>query len=147
MRRLRRAGSHVANTASATASAHSIEISGLQLAPQTPRWFAVAHPSHQTADAVVEYATAVGMALVARAVQNVVLSLLDALRTEQVVQLMAAGVLVRPLPNCAEHVAVDLNALVADGGMVECTQNIIADLVHRNIGVLPSIKYATRRHC
>lgn len=58
------------------------------------------------------------------------------------VELVAAGVMVCPLLDGAEHVSVDLNVIVADGGVVECAKDVIENLIDGNARVLPSIKDA-----
>lgn len=60
MCRRRRAVAHVA-PATATTSTHSIEISCLQLAPQTACGFAVAQLINKVADAIVEDTATVRM--------------------------------------------------------------------------------------
>ena len=72
-----------------------------------------------------------------------VLSGFDRLGSQDVVQLMAAGVLVSPLADRAEHVAMDLDTLIANGRMVECANEIIDHLIYRDARVFPSIENTT----
>lgn len=75
---LRGAGSHVANAAAST-STHGIEVSGLELTPETTCRLSVAHRTAKHADSIVEDAAAMRVALGIGAGQYVVLSSLDAL--------------------------------------------------------------------
>lgn len=75
--------------------------------------------------------------------QNVILPVLHGLAPEEVVELVAAGVLIRPLSDGVKHVLLDLDALVADGWVVEGSQDVIDNFVDRDAGVLPGVEYAT----
>lgn len=75
---LRGAGSHVANAAAST-STHGIEVSGLELTPETTCRLAVAHRAAKHADSIVEDATAMRVTLGIGAGQYVVLASLNAL--------------------------------------------------------------------
>jgi hypothetical protein len=72
-------------------------------------------------------------------VEDMVLVVLDGLRREEMSKLMAARVLVSPLLHRVEHVTLNLNAIAAGSGVVECAENVIHDFVNGNRGVLPSI--------
>ena len=69
-----------------------------------------------------------------------VLTILDALGSEDVVQLMAAGVLVSPLAYGLEHLTMDFRTFVTERRVVESPGHIVDDLVDRNAGVLPRIQ-------
>lgn len=56
---------------------------------------------------------------------------------------MAAGVLVGPFADGIEHVLLNLDAVVADGWVVEGAQHVIDDLVDGDAGVFPSVEDAT----
>ena len=72
-----------------------------------------------------------------------VFSVLDGFGSQNVVQLVAAGVLVSPLANRTEHVAVDLDALISNGRVVESANDIIDDLIYGDTRVFPSIQNTT----
>lgn len=55
-------------------------------------------------------------------------------------KLVAVTRLLRPLADRVEHVTVNLNGLVAQGWMVERSEDIVRDFVDRNTGILPCIK-------
>lgn len=55
---------------------------------------------------------------------------------------MAAGVLVCPLPDGVEHVLLNLDALVADGWVVEGAEDVVDDFVDRDAGMFPGVEYA-----
>lgn len=74
--------------------------------------------------------------------QSVVFTVLDGFGAQEVVQLMFAGEFVCPLAHRVEHVTLDLDALVANRGVMERPDNVIHHLVHGHIGVLPSIEDA-----
>lgn len=79
----------------------------------------------------------------ARLVENVVLALLNGFRRENAIEFVTAGVFVSPGANGFEHIALDLDAVVAQGGVVESAQDIVHDLVDGDVGVVPSKQDAT----
>lgn len=76
-------------------------------------------------------------------VQNVILVILDRFGRKKMSKLMTAGVLVSPLLDGREHVALNLDAVTASSRVVKGVENIIGDLVDGDIGVLPGIEYAS----
>lgn len=77
-------------------------------------------------------------ATTARLVENVVLALLDGFRTENAIEFVTTGVLVSPGADSLEHVTLDLDVVVAQGGVVENAQDIVHDLIDGDVGVVPS---------
>lgn len=73
---------------------------------------------------------------------NLVLAILDGLAPEDVVELMAAGALVRPLPYDIEHFLLDLHTLIANSRVVEGTENVVDDFVDGDARMFPSIENA-----
>lgn len=71
-------------------------------------------------------------------VEDVVLAVLHRLGRQDALKLVAAGVLLSPLADRLEHVTLNLNALVANGGVVERTKDVVYDLVDGDVGVVPS---------
>lgn len=62
---------------------------------------------------------------------------------EDVVQAVALGVLVDPFLDGVEHVAVDLEVLVARGGVVEDVEDVVDYLVDGDAGVFPGVEDAS----
>jgi hypothetical protein len=60
-----------------------------------------------------------------------------------VIQLVATRMLVNPVLDGVEHVALDFDAIVSQGWMVEGSQDIVDDLVHGHARVLPGIEDAS----
>jgi hypothetical protein len=86
-------------------------------------------------------ATSAGTAARARdLVKDVVLVVPDRLGREKVGKLVAARVLIGPIFHSFEHVSLNLDMVVASSRMVECPEDIVNDLVHRNTSVLPGIQ-------
>jgi hypothetical protein len=56
-----------------------------------------------------------------------------------VVDVTAVRVLVDPLPDGVEHVAVDLEAFVTSGGVVEDANDVVYYLVYWDAWVFPSV--------
>lgn len=73
-------------------------------------------------------------------VKDMVLMVLNSLGRKEVGKFVASRMFICPLLHCPEHVTLDLNVVVTGSGMVECTKHIVADLINRNTGVLPSIE-------
>lgn len=69
--------------------------------------------------------------------QDMVLSILDRLRREDLIQLMSLRVLVRPHPHSLVHVSLNLDVLIPHSRVVECLQHIVGYFVHRNVRVVP----------
>jgi hypothetical protein len=82
------------------------------------------------------------VALGTRFGQEVVLTVLDALGAEQLVQLVPARILTDPLLDSVEHVTLDLISLIADRGVMEGAKKVIDDLVYGNPGILPGVEDA-----
>lgn len=72
-----------------------------------------------------------------------VLTILDTLGPEETIQVLAVVVLISPLTDGVEHIALDFNALLASCGVVECTEDVVADIVNRYTRVLPCIQDTT----
>lgn len=72
--------------------------------------------------------------------ENVVLARLDGLRPENLVQLVPVRGLFGPLAHRVEHVALDLDGVVAQRRVVEGPQNIVDHLVNGDAWVLPRIQ-------
>lgn len=83
-----------------------------------------------TSGRVVTTATFYTAAAVLVVFENVVLVMLDRLGREEMTKFMAAGMLISPLLDCVEHVALNLDLITAGGGMVECAQNIVHDFIN-----------------
>lgn len=96
----------------------------------------------ELAHAIVKDATSVRVTFGVGAGQDVILAVLDTLRSKNVVQFMTTRVLIGPLANSVEHVPLDVDTLVSNGGVVEGAQHVIDDLVYRHACVLPSVKHA-----
>lgn len=75
-------------------------------------------------------------------VENVVLALANRVGGEDVLKLVAAGVLVGPLLDGVEHVALDLDTVLAEGRVVQCAEDIVDDLIYRDTRVLPGVQRA-----
>lgn len=121
--------------------AHVTQVPGLQRAPQTPSHLAVATGGHQVGEAAVGVAVAAPAA--ARALmQDVVLMVADGLGGEQMVEVVAVGRLLCPLADGVEHLLVDLDALVAQSGVVECAEDVVDDFVDGDVGVFPGVEDA-----
>jgi hypothetical protein len=71
--------------------------------------------------------------------EDVVLVVLDGLGREELVELVAVRGLLRPLAHRLEHVALDLDVLVAGRRVVEGTENVVDDFVDGDAGVLPGV--------
>lgn len=71
-------------------------------------------------------------------IEDVVLVVLDGLGVENVVNLVTARMLVGPGFYGLEHVTLDLDMVVAEGGMVEGVEDVIDNLIDRDSSVLPS---------
>jgi hypothetical protein len=78
-------------------------------------------------------------------VENVVLVVLDRLRVENAVDLVATRVFIGPSLDGLEHVALDFNALTAKSRVVESAENIVYNLVNWHARVLPSVE--NTRYC
>lgn len=62
---------------------------------------------------------------------------------EDVVEVAAVRILVYPFLDRVEHVAVDLEVLVARGGVVEDVEDVVDYLVYGDAGVFPGVEDAT----
>lgn len=138
-RRRGRAG-HVVRRGISVTALHRVEVTRAHLGPERPGHLAVAQLAHKLPRAM--RMAAVAMAVAATAIlallrQDVVLALLDRLGPQELVELVALRVFVRPPLDCLEHVFLDLDALVAKGRMVECPEDVVHNLIYGNVGVLP----------
>lgn len=70
--------------------------------------------------------------------KDVVLLLLDGLGRQQMSDFVTARVLIIPCAHRVEHVALDLDVLIAKRGVVEGAKDVVHDLVNGDVGVLPS---------
>lgn len=75
--------------------------------------------------------------------QDLVLALPHGLRREDMAELVSTRVLVGPVLDRLEHVALDLDVVVAKRRVVEGSQNIVDDFVHRDVCVLPGVEDTT----
>jgi molybdopterin biosynthesis enzyme len=66
----------------------------------------------------------------------------DALGRQEGVDLVAPRIVVGPLAHGVEHVFVDLDVLVTDGGVVEGAEDVVDDFVDGNAGIFPSVEDA-----
>jgi hypothetical protein len=60
------------------------------------------------------------------------------------VQVVAVGLLVDPVADCGEHVAVNFDAFVAEGGMVEDAYNVGHYFFHWDTWVLPGEEHTSK---
>lgn len=70
-----------------------------------------------------------------------IFAILDRFTTKKSVEFISVAMLVSPLADCIEHVTLNLNVVVSDGGMVERAEDIVGYLIDRNIRVLPRVQY------
>ena len=91
------------------------------------------------AEAAVVAAAAGQGAVPDAAGEDVVLVVADRLGREQLAEAVAVRRLLRPLAHRLEHVAVDLDALVACRRVVERAQHVVDDLVGGDARVLPGV--------
>lgn len=71
---------------------------------------------------------------------HMVFAILDRLTTKNGVELVPLAMLVSPLSDCLEHVTLNLNVIVSDGGVVKRAEDIVDNLIDRNICVFPRVK-------
>lgn len=128
------------------AGAHGVKVSRSNLLPKRSGGLSVPRAAHQVPDAPVKDAAAVRVAFGVLPRLYMVFAALDGLGPENVIQLVAAGVLVGPLADRTEHVAVDLDPLISNGWVVECANDIVDDLVYRDTRVFPGIQNTTTVH-
>jgi len=76
-------------------------------------------------------------------VEDVVLAVLYRFGAEEVGKLVALRVLVVPFTHRVVHVALDLDALVTEGRVVEGLEDVIDDFIHGDVGILPSKENTT----
>lgn len=131
----------VAGGRSVVPPGHGIHVPRADLGPQRVLELAVAELAQrcQRVTVVVAVATAAGLGMLGL-IEDVVLSLLDGVGGKGAVQLMALWVLVRPLLHGLEHGPLDLDIFVAQGGVVEGSQNIVHDFINRDVGVFPCVE-------
>ena len=72
-------------------------------------------------------------------VKNVVLVVPDGIGREKMSKLVATRVLVGPILHGLEHIPVNLDRVVTGSGMMECTEHIVDNFIHRNTSVFPCI--------
>jgi hypothetical protein len=77
-------------------------------------------------------------------VENVVLVIPDGVRGEEMGQFVAARVLICPLLHGFEHIALNLNMIVARRRVMEGTEDVVNDLVDRHTSVFPCKENTTR---
>lgn len=75
----------------------------------------------------------------------VVATCLDRLRAKNLIEFMALWVLVRPLSDGIEHVAVDLAGLLTETWVVESAEYVFNDLGDWDTWVFPSEEHASAR--
>lgn len=61
------------------------------------------------------------------------------------VEFVAARVFTGPGLDGTEHVPLDLDVFIAEGGVVERSQHVVDNFVHGHVGVLPCVEDATAR--
>jgi len=128
----------------AIAALQGRQVARLRLRPQGSRHLAMAEAAdgiHPPAAATMRVSVPAG--LLGLAGHDVVLAVLDRLGVEQVVQFMAAGILVGPHLHRLVHVALHLDAFVAHDGVVERTDDVVDDFFHGNARVFPCIDDTT----
>lgn len=108
----------------------------LDLAPQGVGGLAVAAVAVAAAAGEGAAATA-GGAHAGR--EDVVVAFLDGARGQELVELAAVGGLLGPSADGVEHFALDLDAVVADGGVVEGAEDVVDDFVDGDAGVFPGV--------
>lgn len=72
-----------------------------------------------------------------------VVAILYGLGGEDGVQRVGIGLLFYPFADCVEHVAVDFEGIVAQGGVVKCAEDVVQYFVDGNTGVFPSVEDTT----
>ena len=94
--------------------------------------------------------SAVGVAVVAPRsrtvlllVEDVVVTLLDRLGAQDVIEPVTTRMFIRPLLDGVEHVSVDLEIVVTQSRVMESTNHVVDDLIYRYTGILPSVQDAT----
>lgn len=71
--------------------------------------------------------------------EDVVVAFLDGARGQELVELAALRRLLCPGADRVKHFALDLDAVVADGGVVEGAEDVVDDFVDRDAGVFPGV--------
>lgn len=100
----------------------------------------MAFVTHDISDTPIEDTTAVGVSpALILSLEDMVFTILDALGSENVVQLVSTRVLIGPLADGLEHFTVDFRSLITQSRVMECPNHVVHDLVNGNTGVLPSI--------
>jgi hypothetical protein len=70
----------------------------------------------------------------------VILAISHGLRGEDGVELVAAGMLVRPFLDGVEHVSLDSDVFVAECGVVEGLEDVVDYFINWDARVLPSVQ-------
>lgn len=73
---------------------------------------------------------------------HVVFAVLDRFTPQKVIKLIPTLVLIGPLSHGLEHIALDLNVIVSDGGVMERAEDVVNNFIDRNTCVLPGIEDA-----
>lgn len=147
LRRGRGRVSHVVFRRIAVTALHGIKVASADLGPERPGNLSVAKAAHHALKGTVRVRVAsmvvvsllLGVLLLA---EDVVLAIANRFGREEVFKLVSARMLIGPLPDSVEHVTLDLNIIVTEGGVVECTEDIIDDLINRDASVLPCVQDA-----
>jgi hypothetical protein len=84
--------------------------------------------------------SAMGVTDVFGAASFVIVAGFDGNGRKDVVQVVAIGLLVYPFSDRGEHVALDFDVLIADGGVVEDAEDIIHYFFYWNPRVLPRVE-------
>lgn len=95
----------------------------------------------ETAKGAVRVSVAIA-ALLLMILQDVVLALLDRFRAKEVAEVVTTGMSVGPVLDGAEHLALDLDVVVASCGVMESPEDIVDDFFDWNVGVLPGVEDA-----
>jgi hypothetical protein len=74
------------------------------------------------------------------AVTRMIVASFDGCRTKDMVEVATVWLLVNPFSYGVEHVAMNLEVLIAESWMMKNTKDIIHHLVDRNSWVLPGIE-------
>lgn len=132
----------------AISALHGLQVSRLDLAPQTARYLAVTQLTEGVAPSrpVSLSTVAVSSARLLIRADDLIFSILDGLAPEDVVEFMATGALIRPLPNSVEHDLLDLDALVTDGWVMESAEDVVDNFVDGDAGVFPGVEYTSIMH-
>lgn len=130
----------VLGTTTTSSGGTRLEIPRLDVRPERAGGLAVAAVQRAVPVPAPAGAEGAATACAAAAAEDVVLVVPDRLGREQLVQPVAVGRLLGPPAHRLEHVALDGDALVARGRVVEGAQHVVDHLVDGHAGVLPGVE-------